>query len=376
MVQVIQAGRQKKPSYTESILGGFSSGLPEAIKTIASKHTQARIGDKLKELTGMDLSGLDPDMQKALAVQLIKGTQKSQLQNQKEGFLGQIFGDKQQSPEQELRQISKSPFDSGQLTDEQIAQATSLDPNLGRSLMHAKDVALREKRSAQEFEHKEKLASPEYQREHQITQEQAKADIKYNQELQSAEKQHKLKSQSLNRLEALNKRGVTGKPFEKLLEKTGLIALTSDGRREFAADVKNLITDIRSILGSQFSQFEFQTILNAYPSPDFSKEANAAIIKNLQDFQDIRNQEFEIAKDIKKENKGKIPADFQSQVNERLQQYSQTKLPEIKENSRKIMNEEYGIPQGFTLMFDHQGNTLSVPESDIEMLVEQGAILP
>ena len=218
--------------------------------------------------------------------------------------------------------------------------------------------------------------SPEHQRQQHIESSQAQADVKYNQNLQELSRQHELKEQTLNRLESLNKKGVTGKPYEKLLEKSGLIALTSDGRREFAADVKNLITDIRSILGGQFSQAEFMTILNAYPSADFSQSANTSIIRNLKDFQDIKTKEVDFAQQLKKENGGKIPMDFQAKVNEKVREYVDKKIPQIKENTRKIMNEEYGIKPGFYLMFDPQGEPLQVDPNDIEKYESLGATLP
>ncbi len=114
-----------------------------------------------------------------------------------------------------------------------------------------------------EFQLKEKEKSPEYLREKAQNQAQAKSDNDYNKQLQSSASQHKIKKETLSKLEKLNEKGVTGKPYEKVLEKFGLTNLTSEGRREFSADVKHLITDIRSILGGQFSNFEFQSILNA-----------------------------------------------------------------------------------------------------------------
>lgn len=166
---------------------------------------------------------------------------------------------------------------------------------------------------------------------------------------------------------------MTGKPYEKFLEKVGLVSQTSEGRREFAADVKNLITDIRSILGGQFSNFEFQTILNAYPSPDFSQKANEAIIKNLKDFQEIRNQEIKIAKNLKSENGGKIPEDFQSKVNERLQEYAQKKILDIKQNTQDILREQLGVSIGNTIMLAPDGEPIAVPNEEIDKALELGA---
>lgn len=358
-----------------SLVGGsvgsnLSQGFLQAIqsKQESKRNALAQEANEERELRKMQIE------------HALKGKQQQELERMKQEGKRQILGEKQdylnrllnqntsQNGDEKSRQ-QKSGLDAANIPDEVIAQASAIDPNMGRALGHAKDVALREKREQEKM-------SPEFQRQQHLESSQAQADVKYNQSLQEASKQHELKEQTLDRLEKLNFKGVTGKPYEKLLEKFGLVALTSEGRREFAADVKNLITDIRSILGGQFSNFEFQTILNAYPSADFSKEANSAIIKNLKGFQDIKKKEVEFAQQLKKENKGKIPYDFQSQVNEMVREYAQAKIPEIKENTREIMNAEYGIPKGYTLMFAPDGEPLSVSQNDVAKYLDLGASLP
>ncbi len=406
MVQVLpQLQQQRKKSFMEQIGGGVGNALGSFAEYKQMQQEREAENEAVKQQYGIDLTGISDPKQRAQAFQMAMQDQYSQqeqarkLSGQKElleqeyglkqgiakgkqDFLGGLFGNQNGQNQQgigqeaDINQSNVGGLNAASLTDEDIARATAMDPNLGRALGHAKDVALREKRSEREFQLQKQKASPDYQRQQKLEAAQATSDVKYNQELQAAAKQHEIKTQTLNKLEALNKKGVTGKAYEKVLEKFGLIALTSDGRREFAADVKNLITDIRSILGGQFSTFEFQTILNAYPSADFSKGANAAIIKNLQEFQDIRNKEFEIAKEIKKENKGKVPFDFQSMVNERLDEYAQSRLPEIKENTKKIMAEEYGIPAGRVLMFDPNGEPLNVSPQEVDHYIELGASLP
>jgi hypothetical protein len=385
MVEIIQ--EFKKPTRMQQIgqlLGGLGNVAGNVAEARMQHQQQQSMGQKLQELTGMDIGGLPPELQKVALAEALKSQGKQQVMGQKQDFLGQLFGQRGQQNQNRGQQLQgqsqemqqQGGFDASQLSDADIAEATSMDPNLGRVLQHSRDVALREARENKRLDITREKMSPEFQRQQHIESSQAQADVKYNQELQSAAKQHELKTQTLNKLEALNKKGVTGKPYEKLLEKFGLVNLTSEGRREFAADVKNLITDIRSILGGQFSQFEFQTILNAYPSADFSKDANSAIIKNLQEFQGIRNREFELAKEIKKENKGKLPLDFQSQVNDRLNEYAQSRLPEIKANTQRIMTEEYGIPAGNVLMFDPQGEPLNVSPQDVDRYIQAGASLP
>lgn len=392
MVQVIGPGTPKGPSVGQRL----STGLGQALESGQRLYEKSQRDKAMKQAGFGDLLGLDPDLQKLAVSERLKQQGKQQLLSQKQDFLNQVLGGQGQSQGQGMGDMlaqgdemqpegQRMPqgFDPTQIPDEVIARASAMDPNLGRSLQHAKDVALREKSSKQKrsferekFSEEQRKSSPEYRREQQLESSLAQADVKYNQELQETSKQHKLKEQTLDRLEALNRKGVTGKPYEKLLEKAGLVALTSDGRREFAADVKNLITDIRSILGGQFSNFEFQTILNAYPSADFSKGANEAIIKNLKAFQDIKSKEVDFAEQMKKENKGKVPMDFQARVNERVREYAASKSNEIKENTKKIMNSEYGIPEGNVLMFDPQGEPLNVSPKEVEMYESLGATLP
>jgi len=385
MVQIIKE-REHRPSVAERLLGAVSGG----IQAFGQYKQGQRQAEALRS-AGVDPS-LPPELQKVALQEMLKGQNKVNAQQKKMSLLENIFGgrgqqgqqmqrpqeqgmqDQQEFPEGSLQQ--QLGFDPAELSPQDIAMASAVDPQFGAMLQRMNDVALREKRAAQELQFKQMKESPEHRRELQLESSQAQADVKYNQELQQASKQHELKQQTLDRLETLNKKGVTGKPYEKLLERSGLINLTSEGRREFAADVKNLITDIRSILGGQFSNFEFQTILNAYPSADFSKEANAAIIKNLKGFQDIKNKEVEFAEQLKKQNKGKIPLDFQAQVNQKVRDYAATKVPEIRANTLKILNEEHGIKPGFVLMFDPQGEPLNVPESEVERYESFGATFP
>jgi hypothetical protein len=343
--------------------------------------SQTRENEALKRLYDVNLSGVtDPKARQEIIGELAKTSGKSQFLDRLRGG-GQsgnppLPAGKSQPAKEAQQQGEQAPQDpnspSGwydQLSDSQRQEFAFTYPQEAKALEHDRQNRLTQQENARK-------TSPEFVRGQKITQAQADADVKYNTQLQETSKQHELKSQALNRLESLNNKGVTGKPYEKLLEKGGLTALTSDGRREFAADVKNLITDIRSILGSQFTGFEFQTILNAYPSADFSKGANAAIIKNLKEFQNIKEKEVEFAKQLKKDNRGKIPEDFQSKVNDLVHAYANTRVNSIKDNTQKIMNEEYGIPEGNVLMFAPDGEPINVPGDEVSKYLEIGANLP
>lgn len=388
MVQILP--NNEKRSGLESVLIGLNAAVPGIQEFLGKRESQRSMSaeNEAAKRLGIDLSGInDPKMRQEAFKQLMEvrnapdkfrsqydAKNKSQLDMLRNLGLGKSFegnGSKQEFKGNDSNEINVDL--PSLIPEEDIIAASLVNPSLANTWQRQNEMMMSEARHNQKMMQQQLERSPEFKREQQLTQEQAKADSKYFNELQSASKQHAIKMQSLNNLERLNKKGVTGKPYEKLLEKFGLVGLTSSGRREFSADVKNLITDIRSILGSQFTGFEFQTILNAYPSADFSKEANESIIKNLQEFEKIRDKEFQIANELKKENGGRVPEGFQEKVNERLQEYAYSRLPEIKSNTYEIMKEEYGIPAENVLMFSPDGEPLNVPSGQVDYYESLGA---
>jgi hypothetical protein len=370
MVTILPA---KRPGFLQGLLEGGISAAPGALEKLVERKKENALEEKKKKLLneeneaakeyGVNISGFsDPKIRQQLIAQGAKNQQQENFLKSL-GLGGQDNSLKNNTLEGEDVQISSDILKN--ITPQQLAAISVKNPQIASLLENQRQFQLRQDEK-----------KPEAIREKKISESLAGADVKYNQNLEETSKQHALKEETISRLKDLNKKKVTGKPYEKFLERVGLINLTSEGRREFSANVKNLITDIRSILGGQFSNFEFQTILNAYPSADFSPEANDAIINNLEYFQDIKNKEVEVARKLKKENKGKIPEDFQSKVNEEVSQYAQSKSKEIKQNTRKIINEQHAIPKGFTLMYDPEGNELSVPDRDIKKYTDLGATLP
>lgn len=394
MVQIIP---NRHKSFSEQALEGVNAFTPALQQFLQQQQLQSQReveNQSLKQM-GLHLSGIsDPEMrhqafssrlqgENARKLEEFKNLGRADLLRQKQDFVNQLFGSQNNEGNVSGQSSQNTGINPGNLSDADIAQAAAIDPTLGRILQHQKDVALRERRAVEDkefrerqFSEQQRKNSPEYVREQESVKSQAKADIDYNKKVQDSTKRTVLKRESLDRLKALNKKGVTGKPYEKILEKMGLIALTSEGRREFAAEVKNQFTDFKDIAGSQLTGGEFNTLVNAYPNPDFSQAANDSIIRNLEIVQDILNQEHKIANQIKKQNAGKAPFDFQSKVNERLEDYARERTGEMKENIHKILNEQYGVPAGNVLMFDSSGKELFVPESEIDEALSTGAQFP
>jgi hypothetical protein len=389
MVIILEPNKRKSKS--QQFGEAFGNAVSKGAEFGYNQHQKKEENESAKKL-GLDLSGIhDPKIRQEAFKELAKHTAQKNMLEQL--GLGGDFSDRNEeifnANNSNQLGVSENNKDSQNelkvkipslIPIKKIQQMAMINPAVADKMQKFNDNLLRDSRHAQDlqlkqdqFKQKTLENSPDFIRNREIASAQAKSDVDYNKQLQSAASQNEIKTKTLNKLDNLNRKGVTGKPFEKLLEKAGLVNLTSSGRREFAADVKHLITDIRSILGGQFSNFEFQTILNAYPSADFSQEANEAIIKNLKEFQEIRNKEFEFANQIKKENNGKPPEFFQEKVNEKIKQFAQERLPEIKENNYKIMSQELGIEPGFVLMFSPEGDPLNIPLNQFEHYQSLGA---
>ncbi len=205
----------------------------------------------------------------------------------------------------------------------------------------------------------------------------AKADSEYKGELAKKQEAVRHHQQVTDRVEELIKKGASGKLYEKGLEKFGLEALTSEERRELAGLQKEYTRDLRQILGSQMSSQEFFTILNTYPSPNFSKEANQAIINNYRIWDDIKQEEINIANQLLKENGGRAPRNFALEVQNRLTEYAKTRVPEMRkviEIGKQQLKSQ--VPPGMVLMYSDTGKVMHVPKEKVDELRKEGAILP
>lgn len=155
----------RKRTAGENFAQAFSGLLNQGAQFMQQQKQQKQqqqAAQTAKEKFGIDITGFDPETQKALLVEAFKQQGQQGRLGQKQDFLGQLFGGGQQNQEmgQNLRgEGQQKPqgqnFDPSQLSDAQIAQATAVDPNIGRALMHAKDVALRENREQESKIHRE-----------------------------------------------------------------------------------------------------------------------------------------------------------------------------------------------------------------------------
>lgn len=378
----------KVPSFGEefarSVGQGLSQGASSAMNSYTKKKELEKENAAIMAETGVNLAGItDPDQRKYVFSEQIKAKQdKAKKTNEsladKAGYdtIKDRFGEKAA----DLWQIS-NPGVRTKLINDLLSEEE--DVNELPEKETKKPIQKVKSLDAELVSEDPIIKEPKVVKEPKISKSKAiaptKQDIEYNQELNSKKKTSILTDRITKRAETLINRGASGKTGENILEKVGLGNFTSADRRELASLQKELVAPtLKKTLGGNFTASEFNTILNASFSPNHSKEANLAILNNINAAEEIAKKEIEISNRIKKENGGNVPFDYESRVADELMQFAHTKLDEVKNNTKLLINEENGIPPGKTLMYDPQGNKLSVPDNEaaIKYYTDLGATLP
>ena len=217
--------------------------------------------------------------------------------------------------------------------------------------------------------------------ETEATKAQAKADIEYGNSIQEKGAESRSKTQGLLKAKNLVNESGGGSLTDQALEKIGLIKFTSANRRELAALKKGQMRDLKTILGSQFSTVEFQTIEKSYFNENYGKDANLAIINNQLAIEALVQRESEVAAELLEESGGKPIPNYQAKVNQRLMKDAQPLVAQMKADNATIvrdpayLKDEYNftLTPGNVLMFTPDGRPMDVPPKDVEVAKEKGA---
>lgn len=295
MVQIIEGNRKLTSSekFGEAFSGGVNA-LSKFMDLKRQKENEAKRNETLQKLTGMDLSALPPEMQAAAFQEVMKTQGKEKLLGQKQEMFqnlfsggnqgapqnmgGQLRGDQSEQQMQEMgmpQQGQQQGFNPINIPDEAIAQATMMDPNLGRSLQHAKDVALREKREGEKAQRKEFEGERKYHTEFSKEIEK-EADV-----LRSVIPK---KEYALNFARNSIETGDLGyfSP-DKLADATGIdLFRTAKGAQLLTAGKENLLSNM-SRVGSKAQNMWFEQRLNSmFPRIGQSEEANLTTLEMLE----------------------------------------------------------------------------------------------
>ncbi len=132
----------------------------------------------------------------------------------------------------------------------------------------------------------------------------------------------------LDRMENLARSGKLDKPgFSAALDTLthgifgfgiNLKSLQSPESQEFDKLSKDMLSGIQDVFGSRILKTEVDNFLQTIPTLSQSNEGKIAVIENLKLLNEAKLAQDKTAKEIIKENGGKVPADLQLQVDDRL----------------------------------------------------------
>jgi len=362
MIQVLRPSeRPKSPS--EAFLEGIGAGIGPAVGKFFSDRSQrqeaTQRNEALKKLTGMDMSGIPPEMQQAYALELLKqgGASKQQAADlekalqlqrlkdeasrekrlQQQDLLSGMFGGGKpessqqrlglgqaqadiQGQEHEMDLTSNAPqtqIGPAAWSDEAIARVTVENPALGREMRAAKDAAI-----------KENIQTKKMQREDIANQ--RKEDIEFHKETQKFDedliKQTHIAKKQRETVKDLRKNIKNIKPgsVANIFKGLGPLgnkvaeAYLSKDEAALQASIPQLLEGWKEIFGVRLSDADLQLLQDKLPSIGKSPEANEAIFKILEKYADMTTLRGEIARNIKKSNKGIRPLGYADMIEERF----------------------------------------------------------
>lgn len=375
MLHVLPASNKKSfGEKANNALGAFFNQYNE----MQQQKQQALAGEKLSQLTGMDLSGLSPDMQKIALAEALRSQGKDRRQEQTQNLLGQIFGqgNKNSQMGDELMRGERQPtpnqdgFDASSLSDAQIAQATSLDPNLGRVLQHQKDLTLREKREQEKLEfEKGKISRKE---DFEII----KPLI---QELSNVRKNIPLQEQSIEDIK-------NAAPDIGWRDYAADVLGFEPGRTAEGAKLKTALKDFflsdLTRAGSRPNMWIEQQLSDALPKIGRSPEANLIVAEGMSFKVDLAKKRMEILDDLMERDKqkyGYVKADVDSRAYKLLKPYVEQRKKEMIDKVHSIKKENKSskktslASKGYTRMMNPQtGEVFDILDGHVSDAQEAG----
>ena len=268
--------REERPGLGELLGGGLGAGLSSGIQMLAQQKLQemaarGKVAEEQrkqqqvqqKETAAYQQMGMDERQASAMAA--LPADVKKQVFKQQ--MLSQLLGGREtpgepdaaipgQAVGAETPQIS--PED---LSTEQIAAISQVDPAVGRVLMSEKKLQVTE------------------------TREKFKTTKEYRKKINEDFRDYKQTEDRLNRMEKLQEEGDLTKPSTAfLLEKMDLPlgVLSNPESEEFDKLSKDLLKNIRTYFGARINVVEVQNFLKTIPKLTNSPEGRTRIIRNLK----------------------------------------------------------------------------------------------
>lgn len=326
-------------------------GVGQRMAQQRAQQQQALLSNALFGEQGQQLSALAPEQQIALAKQMQERQElarKEASERRQRELFSRLFPDETAKREGEISSEKKGVSkEREELSDAQIAAVTQENPVLGKLLQQQKEARRAEQTKASEIVRKEQL---EFHRESQ------KFDEDLSKKSESAEKKLKAIEQQKKILPKLTKKDriVTalffGTKYENLVK--------SKNAQEFDSLVLPMLEGMRAMFGTRLSDADLKLVLQKIATSEKDPEANKAILdwQALEAKMDVEKRK--IADQIRKENRGLRPLDYQDRINKKVdekfgQEIDQTasRIMELEEDPQDFakVTQRTKVPQGTPL---------------------------
>lgn len=391
MVQVLEEAPSFGSLFGRAIGQGAGEGLTSAMQKKQKMAQLAKEDEEIFNSTGINLRGiLDPELRKARFTEELKGKNKEALLDKKQGFLSEILGKKNGSFGNERKSITargaqaaalagedenlqQSEFDPTSVSDEQIALATAIDPNLGRSLQHSKDVALREKREEEKklFEREKyeygKTADKEKIERHEALE----LNKPLFKELDASRKNIPLQEQAILDIQEASPQVSALDYFADI---TGFEPLRSAEGVKLKTGIKDFFLSDLTRAGARPNMWIEQQLADALPKIGRSAEANLITAEGMKFKLDLAKKRIDtidelMAKD--REKFGFVKPDVDARAFKEMKKYVIDRQKDLHDNIKKI-KAQYRGKKDAVRMKSPEGSIYEILSDDIDEALEHG----
>jgi len=377
----------RKQSFAQKANLGVGRGLQVGAQLMAQHQQQQQMqqeNEAAKEM-GINLAGFtDPNLRKEIISRGLESQGKQNLLGEKQGFLGKLFGGGNAQNQEQMQGQRQGQgiegvtnqqghgFEPTQISDADIAQATAMDPNLGRALSQAKDVGLREKRAQKN----EEIERDRYEEGKRTSKEKEFFKLNEPKVMELADTQRKLETEELR----YNRLGKLFSDPSKLPSSLTASLFTKDGNindivysqlTPEAQEAIKLIVDstsnIKDTYGARITNFDLQTYMKKLPSLLNSSEGKMRVLRDLKVMNQLNQMHAQGIQDIFDEKGGtdKIPYSKAEKL------YKEKYGDLEKELKDKFINPEKGVFKDMPDANMYLGRKIKNPETG-EIFISDG----
>jgi len=371
MTLVLGAPPPKKQSFGQKLGVGVGRGL-EMANQLYQQHQNKQA---MKEL-GLP-ENVSPDLAKAILVQKMKGQQKEELYQQKQGFLNEILGGKNKPSQGQFQQdmasseMQDNAFNPLDISDADIARTAAVDPNLGRELRYAKDSALEQQRyeEGKKRELDKENRKYQFEREKLARGEETEVSKPILMEMNEIRKNIPLQEQAIADIQEATP---NVSALDYFADVTGFEPARSAEGAKLKTAIKDFFLSDLSRAGARPNQWIEQQLLDALPKIGRSPEANKVTAEGMKFKVDLAKKRLEIIDRLADEDREKhtfVKGDIDSRAYKEMKKYVVDRQKQLKDNIKKI-KAQYKGGKNTVKMISPEGSIYEVLSEDIDEAIK------